>query len=120
MDEDDDELIKFLIDMGIIEPMGIGEGTQDELFYVTDKAQEAFPQLVEQQEKFINDAVFKLWQLGFLEVVFNDDGEVLVGLNQNSTKLDEVGNIEDEELKKAMLGILLIFGEKFGGSGTTK
>ena len=120
MTEDDDELIKFLIDMGIIEPMGIGEGTKDELFYVTEKAQQSFPQLVEEQEKFINDAVFKLWQLGFLEVVFNDDGEVLVGLNENSTKLDEVGNIEDEELKKAMLGILLIFGEKFGGSGNTK
>lgn len=114
MDFEEEELIQFLVAMGIIEPLGFMEEHGQEMYKITDTAQEIFPEIVEEQMSYINDAVFDLWNLEMIDVVFDDSGEPLVGLNDNSLDRKKIEAIENEDLKKAMNAILLAFADSMG------
>lgn len=114
MSEQDDDLIQYLVDMGIIVPLGYSEEIGQDMYKITDKAQNVFPEIVEQQTSYVNDAVFDLWNLELIDVVFDENGDALVGLNKNSLDRGKVESIENEDLKKSMYAILIAFAERFG------
>ena len=113
---EEDDLIQFLIDMGVLKPLGYTDGDGQEMYIVTERAKEIFPELPEIQEKETNSAIFELWQMDMLDVRFDDNGDPLVALNKNSTNPDKVEMIEDESLRRQMYMILAAFLEHFDGN----
>lgn len=111
---DEEDLLQYLIDSGIIIPLGFNEEIGEDMYKISDKAQELFPDLLEEQSRYVNEAVFDLWNLELIDVVFDDNGDPLVGLNKNSLDRTKIEAIDNEGLQKAMYGILLAFAEKFG------
>lgn len=112
-DEKAEELVQRLIDMGVLKPLGYDDNVGDELFIVTDKAEEVMPEISKMREKETNSAVFDLWQIGMLDVVFDENGEPLVSLNKNSTDPEKIEAIEDQALKNNMYMFIAIFSEYF-------
>lgn len=112
-EEEDSELIQYLIEMGVLKPIGYDENIGDELYVLTDKAFGAFPELSNIREKETNAAVFELWQRNMLDVVFDESGEPLVSLNKNSTNKNMIEAIEDETLRNQMYMIVSIFSEYY-------
>lgn len=111
---EEENIIQYLIDMGIIVPLGFSEEIGQELYKITDKAEEVFPEIVEEQQKQVNDAVFDLWNLELIDIVFDDNGDPLVGLNKNSLNREKIEAIENKDLQGAMYAILIAFADKFG------
>lgn len=113
-DENDAEgLIQFLIEMGILNPIGYNENLNDEMYILTDKASSLLPELSKLHEKETNSVIFNLWQLNMLDVVFDENGEPLVSLNKNSTDEEKIKEIEDEELRNQLKIIVSIFSKRF-------
>lgn len=110
-EQEQDALIEYLIQMGVLKPAGYDENIGDELYILTDKALGVFPELSDIREKETNAAVFELWQRNMLDVVFDESGEPLVSLNKNSTNKDMIEAIEDESLRNQMYMIVSIFSE---------
>lgn len=114
MDEKEDkDLIKFLVDMGILKDLGYNEELGENLYYIDSKADEIFPQLKQEQMKSLNQSVFDLWELEMLDVTFDENGEPLIGLNKNSLDKQKIAAIEDEELRRQHIMIVTIFDEYF-------
>jgi hypothetical protein len=116
MSSEEESLIEKLIEMGIIIPLGFSEDHGQDMYMISDKAEEAFPELIQEQERYVNEAVFDLWNLDLVDIVFDDNGDALVGLNKNSTDKDKIEAIENDDLKRAMYAILLAFADTFGHS----
>lgn len=113
---EEEDLVKKLVEMGVIIPLGFSEETGQDMYVISDKADDLFPEIIQEQEKYINEAVFDLWNLELIDIVFDDNGEPLVGLNKNSTDREKIESIESEDLKRSMYAILLAFADTFGHS----
>lgn len=114
MSSEEDNILQYLIDMGIIVPLGYSDEIGQEMYKVTEDAEELFPEFVAEQTKELNETVFDLWNLDLIDIVFDDNGEPLVGLNKNSMDKEKIEAIENKDLRSAMYGILLAFIDKFG------
>ena len=84
----DDEMIEFLKSIGAIEDTGDGN------FKLTDAASEYVPEVVKSHEAHFNNDVFSLWMNGMLELVFDEDGDPMIDLSEDS---------RNEDLKKERL-----------------
>lgn len=114
MPSEEENIIDYLIEMGIIIPLGYSDELGQEMYRVTDAAEEMFPEFFAEQMRELNETIFDLWNLDLIDIVFDDGGEPLVGLNKNSTDKEKIEAIENKELRGAMYGILLAFVDKFG------
>lgn len=114
MSSEEDSIVEYLIEMGVIIPLGYSDETGQEMYRVTEEAGELFPEFFEEQMKELNETVFDLWSLDLIDIVFDENGEPLVGLNKNSMDKEKIEAIENKDLRSAMYGILLAFVEKFG------
>jgi len=86
-----DGIFQYLLDTGAIELRGMspsGEPT----FRVTEKCRDVFPEFYEQHKKSVTDTVYELWNLGLVEITFDEvDKEDKVSFTeQNYLKLKEV------------------------------
>lgn len=111
---DEEQIIKWLVDLGIIEDLGYNEELGENMYHITSEAQEYFPQLKETHLKDINQHVFDLWQINMLDVTFDDKGEPLVALNKNSLDKEKIAQIQDPELKRQMIMIISAFDDYYG------
>ena len=84
----DNEMIEFLKSIGAIEDAGDGN------YRLTDAASEFVPEVVKTHEAQFNNDVFSLWMNGMLELVFDEDGDPMIDLSEDS---------RNEELKKERL-----------------
>lgn len=78
MNEQDD-IVEFMLETGALKKVGTDKDTGEDLYELTEKADEFFPEFTESFFTEINNAVFFLWQRDFLELYFDDDGEPLIG-----------------------------------------
>lgn len=106
-DKEIDEFIKLLADYGIIEE--IESPTSEKMYLLSPEAEKLLPGITELARKELNDQVFSLWQMGMIEVYFDDFGEPVVRLNENSRNEDMINSIEDVGLRDQMVIILSIF-----------
>ena len=74
----DDEMIEFLKSIGAIEDTGDGN------FKLTDAASDYVPEVVKSHEAHFNNDVFSLWINGMLELVFDEDGDPMIDLSDDS------------------------------------
>lgn len=111
--EDEEDIIKFLVDLGILKDLGYNEDFGDNLYYIKPEAKEVFPSLSRAQMQSINQSVFDLWELDMLNVMFDENGEPLIGLNENSLDEDKINAIENHELRKQHILIVSVFNQYF-------
>ena len=112
--KDDEEIIKFLVELGILKNIGYSEILGEDIYYIDSKAQELLPEITEMHKKNVNQVVFDLWELDMLDVAFDESGEPMVALNKNSVDPEKIEQLEDENLKKQLLMIVAIFDDRFG------
>lgn len=113
---DKEDMIQFLIEMGVLKPAGYDEDTGEEMYLVTEEAEDLMPGISYQRQKDLNSSVFELWQRDMLDVVFNEDGEPLVALNKNSMDTSKINAIEDPDLRREMKIIVEIFSQNFNNN----
>ena len=84
----DKDMIEFLKSLGAIEDAGDGN------YRLTEAATEYVPEVVRVHEAQFNNDVFSLWMNGMLELVFDEDGDPMIDLSEDS---------KNEDLKKERL-----------------
>ena len=82
----DKDMIEFLMSIGAIEELPGGN------YRLSEEAEEFVPEIVKQHETMFNNDVFSLWMNEMIDVVFDDDGEPMLDLNDDSR--DEVRQYE--------------------------
>jgi hypothetical protein len=116
MSYEDDEVnkfIDFLVEMGVLKPMGFNVDIGEDLFIITEEAADIIPEIPKIREKETNQAIFELWQRNMLDVVFDEEGMPMVSLNKNSTDKEKIEEIDDPILKNQMYMIVSIFSDYF-------
>lgn len=104
------EMIDFFLTIGVIDMIGYDDDGQ-EIYLISEKANEIFPPIVKLHEQEVNSAIFNLWEMDMINVNFDENGEPLISLNDNSLDEDKINSIEDEKLKKHMTLILAAFSQ---------
>jgi hypothetical protein len=100
----DDETIEYLMSIGALEFDSVGEEGEPR-YKFTEKARELVPDLYKEHMKDFNVLVFSLWSKDFIDVVFDEDGEPLISINENSFNPDKHDKLNDEEFS-ALIDIL--------------
>lgn len=111
---EEDDIIKWLIEIGILKDLGYDEEIGDHLYYIEGENTDLFPEIMEEHQKDINEAIFDLWQLDMIDVAFDDFGDPLISLNKNSLDKNKIEQIEDPALKGKLKTIVEIFTQQFG------
>jgi hypothetical protein len=99
------EDIEYFLAIGALELSHIND-EGEKVYHLTETAKEIAPQLYEKQMKGFNEILFSLWNKGVLDLSFDEDGEPLISLNEDTESLLEK-NILDEEEKEVMEQIVL-------------
>jgi hypothetical protein len=73
-EEDVNNILAKFIEEGIVEVHGIDSYTGDFTYKLTPKAAKVFPELYEEHFAFVNELAFVLWEKGYIEMKFEDDG----------------------------------------------
>jgi hypothetical protein len=77
-DEDADELIQMLIDLGALEVHGYDKRSDSITYRITPRLREVMPELYKEHFSYLNEIAFKLWQEGLVEIRFNEAGSPTV------------------------------------------
>jgi hypothetical protein len=72
--------MEFLLEHGLIEIYGVDPITEEITYTMTDKCREVMPELFEEHMKHINQIAFDLWEKGYIEMNFDEEGTPLVML----------------------------------------
>lgn len=72
--------MEFLLEHGLIEIYGVDPITEDITYTMTDKCREVMPELFEEHMKHINQIAFDLWEKGYIEMNFDEEGTPMVML----------------------------------------
>jgi hypothetical protein len=92
----DDDTVEYLISIGALEFDGIDEDDQP-LYRFTDSARELVPELYKEHMKDFNALVFSLWSKDFVDVVFDENGEPLISISENSFDEKKYQELGEEE-----------------------
>lgn len=96
-EEEYNELIQKLIDMGVLEVIGFDEKSNQFTFGITPKCQEILPELFDEHFKMINELAFKLWNDGIIEMTFDTDGVPMVMIKDLEHTINIKDTLPDEE-----------------------
>lgn len=100
MEDYDEELarnfIEYLIEEGCMEVTGVDENGEFVLS-VTHKMQEMFPEIWDEIVSMSNELIYELWKKDLVDIVFKNNGEILVGTNSNTINYKEY-DLSEEEL----------------------
>ena len=105
----EEELIQYLLSIGALEYV-YDNAENNPVYRLTEDAKELVPELYQEHMKDFHMAAFSLWSKGLINIVFDDAGEPLIGLNENSTDLEKTKNLPKNE--KEALQEMLVYWEK--------
>lgn len=106
----EEELVQYLLSIGALEYVFTDEDG-DPIYRLTPEAKDLVPELYEEHMKDFNSIVFSLWSKNLIDVVFDDDGEPLVGINENTTDSEMTKDLDRVE-KEALQEILFVWKKK--------
>jgi hypothetical protein len=92
----DKDEIEYFVAIGALEFSHIN-ANGEEIYKLTDKAEELAPEFYEEQVSDLNSTVFSLWNKGIIDVVFDDDGSPLISLNEDTSNLLRTIDLDDHE-----------------------
>ena len=105
----DDDIIEYLLSIGALEFCNVNEDG-DSMYKFTNKAKELVPDLYREHMKDFNAIVFSLWSKNFVDVVFDEDGEAMISINEKCFEAENYKELDNEEFS-ALLDILGAFEE---------
>jgi hypothetical protein len=83
MDEFEEKIpgfMELLLEHGLIEIYGVDPITKEITYTMTAKCQEVMPELFQEHLNHINQVAFDLWEKGYIEMNFDENGTPLVML----------------------------------------
>lgn len=105
----EDELIQYLLSIGALEFSFLDDDGND-VYKLTPEAKHLVPSLYEEHIKDFNSNIFLLWNQGLLDLTFDNDGDPLIAVNENSYNEELTKSLEKEE--KDVLREIVILWEK--------
>jgi len=106
----DDEMVEYLLSIGALEYVFTDEDGEP-IYRLTPDAKDLVPDLYEEHMKDFNSVVFSLWQKDLVDLVFDEGGEPLIGINNNTTDPEMIEMLDRQE-KEAIEEILFVWKKK--------
>lgn len=113
MTDESEEFMNYLIELGVITPINDEITGGETMYRLSEDAEFFLPGIMEEHRKMVNSSIFDLWTLDMISIEFDENGDPMVALNDNSLDIEKVEGIEDIELRQAMYTILVAFAEKY-------
>ena len=108
---DPEELI-HLIEIGALEFVSVDENNED-VYRFTKNAKKLVPKLYKEHMQEFSNVVFSLWTKNMLDVVFDEEGDPLISINENSSDLEKIEQLGLDE-KEVIFEIVNSWEEKKG------
>jgi hypothetical protein len=108
--EMDREDIEYFLSIGALEFSYVNEDGED-IYSLTEDAIELAPELYEEQMKKFNEVIFSLWRKDIIDIMFDDEGEPMISLHQDTGELLKTVVLDEEE-KETLEEILIAWHEK--------
>jgi len=99
------EDLEYFLAIGAIEFSHINQNGE-EIYKLTEKAKEIAPHFYETQIRDLNSVVFVLWNKGIIDIVFDNDGDPMISINENT--LEAIKNVDLDEDEHDVLEEILI------------
>jgi hypothetical protein len=97
MDEDAELVVlQMLVDEGALEIISIDEDGEP-IYKVTEKCKEIFPELFYSHISEVNNIAFDLWNLGVIEIQFNEENHRVSFTKENFIKYVELKDTLTED-----------------------
>lgn len=109
----EEDLVEYLLSIGALEYIFDDEDGEP-VYRMTPEAKDIVPNLYEDHMKDFNAVVFSLWSKDMLDVVFDDDGEPMIGISSNSLDEKKVKQLDKQE-REVLQEILYIWKKKSEG-----
>lgn len=106
----DEETIQYLLSIGALEYVSTDEDGEA-IYRLTPEAKDIVPDLYEEHIKDFNSLVFSLWSKDMINVIFDDDGEPMISINENTQNEDMIKELDREE-KEAINEIIFVWKKK--------
>jgi hypothetical protein len=90
------EDIEYFVAIGALEFSHIDDNG-DEIYCLTDKAKDIAPEFYESQMKDLNTTVFSLWNKGVIDVIFDESGDTMIALNEDTAELLKTIDLDEDE-----------------------
>jgi hypothetical protein len=105
-----DDFMEYLLEIGALEKIGYDEHTQQNVYRVTEMADEFIPEFTEYYFSELNTEVFFLWQNEYVDIIFDEEGEPMVTPLDKAYEEDTYKELSPESLF-ILKQILAIFEE---------
>jgi hypothetical protein len=92
----DKDTVDYLLSIGAIE-LAFVDSDGEEIYKMTKEAEKLVPEMYKEYMKTFNATLFLLWEKNLIDIVFDEDGEPLVGLNESSLDLTKVDDLQGDE-----------------------
>lgn len=92
----DEEMIQYLISIGALEYVFDDEDGEP-IYRMTPEAKDFVPDLYDDHIQDFNAMVFSLWTKDMIDVIFDEEGDPMVSINENSENKDLVKDLDREE-----------------------
>jgi hypothetical protein len=93
-EEDDSALFKHYVEIGAIDFVGV-EKNGEAIYKVNEIAKDIAPELWKAHTEYIDDAMLKLFESGFLDVSYDENLEATFSLSQEGEEMaKELGLVE--------------------------
>jgi hypothetical protein len=92
----DKDTIEYLLSMGAIE-YAFTDDNEKQVYRLLPEAKTIIPEIYERYEKNFNSTVFSLWHKDAIDIVFDNNGEPLLGLNKNSIDREFHSSLDKNE-----------------------
>ena len=106
-------MIQYLLSIGALQWAFTNEDGE-EIYRLTPDAKELVPNLYDEHIKDFNSIVFSLWNKNMIDLTFDEDGEPLIGLNENSINEEMIVDLDKNE-KEALKEIVFVYKMKEEG-----
>lgn len=89
-------MIEYLVEQGVLEVIYYDED-DNPVYRMTAKAQEVVPELWNEHIREFNFHSFTLWMKDMIDIRFDEEGDPLVGLNENSSDIEKIKTLTSQE-----------------------
>lgn len=93
----DKDFVEYLIKIGAIQEAFEDQDTNRQIYKFTDEAADLVPEIYHQHMKDFNAMVFNLWNKNVIDIIFSEDGDPMISLNENSYSFDMIKDLSEEE-----------------------
>ena len=106
----DEEMIQYLISIGALEYVFDDEDGEP-IYRMTPEAKDFVPDLYDDHIQDFNAMLFSLWTKDMIDVVFDEIGDPMVSLNENSQNKEMTSKLDREE-KETLQEIIFVWKKK--------